>query len=206
MMTVLNDPRALLTRAVDQIAAVIDGISPDQAGLPTPCRSWDVATLLGHLLEDVRYFSARASGERTDPPGAAAVAPDADWAADFRKASDGLLALWRDAGDLTATFELPGIGEVPARFPVDQQIAEFAVHAWDLATATGQDVELDPEIAQTALDWGRTALRPQFRGSEDEGRAFGPQVDAAEDAPVYERLAAFFGRPSLGRPGLGRNS
>jgi uncharacterized protein (TIGR03086 family) len=193
-MTVDADPRELLARALAQTGDVIGAITPDQLGLPTPCRSWDVATLLGHLPEDMRYFTARAAGEQADPPGAAAVAPDADWAADFRTGADGLLAVWRGAGDLSGTIELPGMGEVPARFPVDQQIAEFAMHAWDLATATGQRVELDAAVGQNALNWAQATLKPQFRGSEADGRAFGPEVDVAGDAPVYQRLAAFFGR------------
>ena len=76
---------------------------------------------------------------------------------------------------------------------VDQQIAELAVHGWDLAVATGQSTPLDTEVGDTALTWARTALQPQFRGSEDEGKAFGPEVDVPEDAPLYDRLAGFFG-------------
>ena len=42
------------------------------------------------------------------------------------------------------------------------------MHGWDLATATGQPTDLDPEVGQLALDWGRENLKPQFRG--DPGR------------------------------------
>jgi hypothetical protein len=37
-------------------------------------------------------------------------------------------------------------------------------------------------------------LRPQFRGDEVSGMAFGPEVQVSDDAPVEDRLAAFFGR------------
>jgi len=37
-----------------------------------------------------------------------------------------------------------------------------------MATATGQPTDLDPEVGQLALDWGREHLKPQFRG--DPGR------------------------------------
>jgi hypothetical protein len=37
-------------------------------------------------------------------------------------------------------------------------------------------------------------LKPQFRGDEESGRAFGPKVPVPDDAPLYDRLAAFFGR------------
>jgi len=63
------------------------------------------------------------------------------------------------------------------------------VHAWDLAQATGQSTELGLELAEDALAWGRENLKPQFRG-----QAFGPEISVAQNAPVYDRLAGFFGR------------
>jgi uncharacterized protein (TIGR03086 family) len=75
-----------------------------------------------------------------------------------------------------------------------QQIAEFAVHSWDLARATGQGVQFPAEACEAALLWARTALRPQFRGDEASGMAFGPEVQVPDDAAAQDRLAAFFGR------------
>jgi hypothetical protein len=54
--------------------------------------------------------------------------------------------------------------------------------------------DLDPEVGQLALDWGRENLKPEFRGDEASGRSFGPEVAVAADAPLYDRLAGFFGR------------
>jgi len=72
------------------------------------------------------------------------------------------------------------------------QITELATHDWDLAKATGQvPAELDPALAEHALRWSRGMLRPEFRGP---GKAFGVEVPVAEDAPVYDRLAGWFGR------------
>ena len=45
-----------------------------------------------------------------------------------------------------------------------------------------------------ALAWGRETLKPEFRGDEDSGKAFGPEVAVPSDSPSYTRLAAFFGR------------
>lgn len=67
-------------------------------------------------------------------------------------------------------------------------------NGWDVATATGQPTDLDPEVGQLALDWGRENLKPQFRGDEADGHAFGTEIPVAEDAPLYDRLAGFFGR------------
>ena len=81
------------------------------------------------------------------------------------------------------------MGELPVTFMVGQHLADVAVHAWDLAMATHQSTKLDPEVAKVALDWARGALKPEYRG-----QAFGAEVEVPENAPIYERLAGFFGR------------
>ena len=100
---------------------------------------------------------------------------------------------WQREGALDGTVRLP-FGEVPATWLVNQQIADLAVHGWDIARATGQSTDLDPELGQVALAWARENLQPQFRGAEGSGRAFGPEVPVPDSAPLYDRLAAFFGR------------
>ncbi|RKR92405.1 uncharacterized protein (TIGR03086 family) [Micromonospora pisi] len=192
-MTADHEPLALLASALDQVGEVLAGVGDEQQDLPTPCRSWTVAQLGDHLIHDLHQFTLAAAGGAPDwskpaPP----VTGDRSVA--FRKAAADLLDAWRKAGALTGTITLPGMGEVPARFPVDQQTAEFAMHAWDLARATGQSTDLDPEVGQSSLDWVRRTLQPHFRAEVIDGGAFGPEVPIAEDAPLYDRLAAFAGR------------
>jgi hypothetical protein len=69
-------------------------------------------------------------------------------------------------------IDLP-IGRVPKSFVASQQIAEFAVHTWDLATATGQRADFPAEACDAALAWARSALLPQFRGERHGVRARG---------------------------------
>ncbi|MFI6761863.1 TIGR03086 family metal-binding protein [Micromonospora sp. NPDC050417] len=193
MTTTDHEPLALLTSALDQVGEVLAGVGDEQQDLPTPCRSWTVAQLGDHMVHDLLQFTLAATGGTPDwsepsPPVAG------DRAAAFRKGAADLLDAWRKAGDLTGTMTLPGMGEVPARFPLDQQTAEFAVHAWDLARATGQSTDLDPQVGQASLDWIQRTLQPHFRAKEIDGGAFGPEVPIADDAPLYDRLAAFAGR------------
>ena len=191
-MTATTDVLGLLEQALDQTADVLDGIAPDQEDQPTPCRSWDVATLADHVVYDLTRFAASARGEKVDwstpaPP------VGGDWGRAFRAQAPALLQTWRDAGDLDQTRTL-GQAELPLSFLVHQQLAEFATHAWDVATATGQKVAWNDQVGEAALAWARTALQPAMRGDEASGKTFGPEVEIPDDAPVYDRLAAFFGR------------
>ena len=81
------------------------------------------------------------------------------------------------------------LGDLPATWVINQHLADMAVHGWDIARATGQSTDLDTGVAQTALEWARGALKPELRGT-----AFGPEVEVPASAPVYDRLAGFFGR------------
>jgi uncharacterized protein (TIGR03086 family) len=177
-MTATADPIEQLANALSQVSVLIDGIRPDQVDAPTPCASWDVATLASHVVHDLDQFTATASGEEVDW---SAPAPplSGSWVGQFDEKADALMTAWRHHGASDA---------------ISMQIAELAVHAWDLARATDQHVSLDPSVAQTGLAWMQSMLQPQFRGSEDEGKSFGPEVPAPNDAPVYDRLVAFSGR------------
>jgi uncharacterized protein (TIGR03086 family) len=197
-MTSDTDTVALLERALDQTAGLIAATEPGQAGLATPCAGWDVRALVCHLVGPaMRNFLAAARDETIDWE-APAGEIGGDWAAAFRDRAAPLRAAWRGA-DLDRPVSGPG-GEAPLRARADQQITELAVHDWDLAKATGQVLAgLDPAPAEHALAWSRQMLRPEFRGPD---RHVGVEVPVADDAPVYDRLAGWFGRdPGWTSPG-----
>ena len=190
-MTGASEPIARLSRALDQTGALIARVRPEQATLPTPCRAWDVRALVNHVVQDVRQFTAMVGGAEWEQHDTDVI--DDDWLGVYRAAAGALLAAWQREGALDGTVQLP-FGAVPAAWCVNQQIADLAVHGWDIARVTGQSTDLDPDLGQVALAWARQNLQPQFRGEEGSGRAFGPEVPVPESAPLYDRLAAFFGR------------
>jgi uncharacterized protein (TIGR03086 family) len=185
-------PLQLLARALDQAGQLVAGTGPDQSALPTPCRSWSVHQLVAHLVRDVGNFATAAGGGQPDYSRPLADLSE-DWSADLAAARGELDRAW-SAADLESN--VPGMGgaEVPLVSRADQQIAELAVHSWDLARATAQGEDLDPAVAEHGLRWGKRNLAPQFRGAEGEGKAFGEEVIVPDDAPPYERLAGWFGR------------
>jgi uncharacterized protein (TIGR03086 family) len=149
----------LLARTLAQTEAIVARVRPEQAALPTPCASWDVRALVNHVVHDVQQFTVTVHGGNWDPQDTDVIGDD--WAGAYREAAASLLAAWRRPGALEQTVKLTG-GEFPATWRVGQQIADLAVHGWDIAKATG--------------------------------RAFGPEVAVAADAPLYDRLAGFWGR------------
>ena len=187
-----KSPVELLIVALHENYQVIERIQPEQLDNPTPCESWTVRDLLDHLLTDLQMFGQRAAF------GNPSVVPKptlgGDWLRQFRIGSDVLIDHWRQAGDLSGTMELPGIGEVPKSFPINQQLAEFSVHTWDLANATGQSTQLDEDVAEAGLSCVSAMLRPDFRGAEADGKFFGPEQPVSANAPAVDRLAAFVGR------------
>ena len=48
----MSDPLALRSRALDQTGAIVARVRPEQAAMPTPCRSWDVRALVNHVVYD----------------------------------------------------------------------------------------------------------------------------------------------------------
>jgi uncharacterized protein (TIGR03083 family) len=161
----------VLERTLDQAHTVILAVTDDQLTRPTPCEDWDVGQLIAHLALGPGNMLEMARGGSPDW----SAVPDRvdDPAGTFRRGADELASHFRETDD-----------------SADWQIAEFAVHTWDLATATGQPVEaLDPAAAERGLAFMSQVMKPEMRGN-----AFGPEREPAGGASAYERIAAFAGR------------
>ena len=184
----MNDPRVNFSRAVTQTESVIAAVRPDQAALPTPCTEWDVRTLVSHMAGGVRRIAL--IGEGAD---ALSLPPFADlghdWAAAYRAAARRATAAWADDAKLDKLFTVPW-GKVPGRVAVAGYIREVVAHGWDLAAATGQPTELDPELGAFALEVSRRSLPADARA----GIPFGEVTLAPAGAGVYAQLAAWLGR------------
>jgi uncharacterized protein (TIGR03086 family) len=176
--TTVTESVRVLIHALDQAGDVLDQVHPDDVLRPTPCEGWDVSVLADHLVATPARFLTMMRGEEVDW----STEPshlEHSWGPEFRNHADDLLHAWH---------ELEGDPPIPAQW----QVAELAVHTWDLATALGHPVErLDPEVAETALAFMRASLRPELRGE-----VFGPEQPAPPGAGPYALLAAFAGRVS----------
>jgi uncharacterized protein (TIGR03086 family) len=177
-------------KGMDAADRVIRDITPDQYGAPTPCDEWDVRELVNHLVFGNWMFARAASGERVrvDDDDLPDMVGD-DPATAFRDSADAAVAAWRSPGAIEQVCHLP-FADLPGSAAMRIHFKDVVVHTWDLARATGQDDELDPELASAALEISRTVVNDEMR----ELGAFGPAVDVDDEAPVHHQLVGFLGR------------
>jgi uncharacterized protein (TIGR03086 family) len=190
-MTQMTDPREFHHRAMAQTEAIVAAVRPDQLTLPTPCSEYDVRALLSHIVGGLNRIAT--VGEGGD--GLAVVprvdgVPDDGWPAVYAAARARTTAAWADDAMLDALVEVPW-GKVPGRIALSGYVQEILTHGWDLARATGQPAELDPELASWVLAVAQRILPPEPRGGEIP---FGPVLPAPAGAGPYAQLAAWLGR------------
>ena len=165
-MTPNTDPRELHQRAMAQTEAIVAAVTPSQLTLPTPCAEYDVRALLSHMIGGLTRHAV--TGEGGD---GLAVSPHVDgipddgWLAAYHAARLRVTAAWADDAKLDALVEVPW-GKVPGRGALSGYVQETLAHGWDLAKATGQPTELDPELAAWTLAISQRILPPEPRGGD----------------------------------------
>lgn len=201
-----EDPRGAFATAVATAGHLVSRVDPDRYGDPTPCDDMDVRTLLGHLVMVLRRVAC--AGRAEDPmtwPDEVTAVPGDDWTAAWYAAAHEVQREWTDAARLTRATPLPW-DTVTGAAALGVYLSEITVHTWDLATATGLDVDWDDhvvELAEIAIHeqipvadrepiWEATkAQLPDDFPWEDP---FGPAVQVPDDAAPIERLVAWNGR------------
>jgi uncharacterized protein (TIGR03086 family) len=166
------DDIALLRRAVDDASRLFDGVGEDQLDLPTSCPDFTVRQLIAHLAEGMEMFAAASDGS----------APEADPA--WKTAGDHVVAAFERPGALDGNIELP-YGEFPAIVGLQQALGETAIHASDVARATGQPL-VDTEVYESVF----RVVTPDWRVES----VLGPEVPCPDGAPLLDRVQAFAGR------------
>lgn len=185
-----TDPRPGYRAALDWVAGLAAAVRPDQLDLPTPCTEYDVRALLGHLIGTVRRAVAIAEGRSPfDVPTAVTDVADHDLAGTYAQDAKRALDAWADEARLDSTVTVPW-GQVPGRGAVGAYTNETLVHGWDLAVATGQDSEADPQLAAAILAVAQRAIPAEPRGGHVP---FAPPVEPALGAGPTERLANWSG-------------
>ncbi|WP_314253680.1 TIGR03086 family metal-binding protein [Streptomyces sp. DSM 40907] len=183
----------LLDQAYAALRAAVAGVPADGWDRPTPCAQWNVTQVLQHAAGDQLAYAARLTGG----PGPAEdpFAPSGALAGPPAGLLDPALAAAAEAfagvapGDAEVAVPLPPFS-VPAETAVGAAALDAAVHAWDIAVATGRPPGLTDALA-AALRPAADVLAEPLRGFA-YGPAF-PLAPGADDGAAA-RLLAFLGR------------
>lgn len=184
-----------LDEARTMLRAAVAGVPPGGWTGPTPCTEWNVTQVLQHAaLDQMAWGSAVSEGPM---PGENPFAPSG-------RLDQAPLTFADRALDATAvawTAVTEGSGQVPTPLPQGPMAPalasgaaalDAAIHAWDIAVATGQGSPLSPELARSLTPVARSIVEP-LRSFGAYAQALDPQPDA-DDAAV---LLCYLGR----RPG-----
>ncbi len=194
--SILDDPRPLFAAAVATATATINSVTDDQLSRPTPCRAFDVAALLDHLvLVAPRVASlGRGTPDFTASDGGTAGWSVSEMASAWNRDITEAERAWEDPESLTRTITLPW-ATMPGDGVLRMYLSELSVHTWDLARATGQRPAWDGGAVAAALTFMETALPPEIRGEADDDEVpFAPVVPTPDGAPAIDRLVAWCGR------------
>jgi uncharacterized protein (TIGR03086 family) len=181
------DALAQLDVIVPGLQRLVAGTTTEQLDLPTPCTEWRVRDLFGHLAVGATTFAAVVRGE--EPAADVSAGPDPIISATTQAALADIDEAFRGPGALERSVVTP-FGEMPGDAFARLLCFDMLMHSWDLATATGQSLEVPDELVAEVDGFARAALTADLRGPG----TFGPEVAPGSDAPALERLVAFSGR------------
>lgn len=184
------DPRPYYRRALYWVTSLLDGVQPNGLDSPTPCSEFDVRNLAGHLVATVeRARVIGEGGEVFSVPHVVTGVADGEWVAAYTAAVEKMWPVWEPDAMLQHEVSAPW-GSIPGSAALWGYLNETLVHGWDLAVATGQPAEADPEVAGAVLAIAELIIPDQPRGGQVP---FAPAVEPARDAGPTERLANWSG-------------
>ncbi|MBM3940129.1 MAG: TIGR03086 family protein [SAR202 cluster bacterium] len=174
---------ALYEDAVKQTRGFVAAVRPEQLRLATPCTEWNVQKLLDHIVELPGFYAGILTGRRPT-----LIAPGSGSLETFDSATTTLIQTSKQPGVLARKFSSPQGSMSGAQFLLSAFL-DMLIHGWDLAYATGQDTDLDPDLVDAAYE----LFAPHMEGLRPSG-AFGVEVPVAPNAGRQDRLLAIMGR------------
>jgi len=170
-------------------SAVVDGADPASWDNPAPVEGWTARDVVDHLVEWLP--SLLAAGSDVVLPEGPKVADDP--AAAWAHHRDAVQAFLDDPASQDRIITNQHFGSMPVPVAIDRfYTADVFLHAWDLAKATGQQIDLGEERCAATLA-GMEPLDDLLRNSGQ----YGPRVEVPEDASAQDKLMGFIGRDPL---------
>ncbi|GGM65720.1 TIGR03086 family metal-binding protein [Dactylosporangium sucinum] len=183
----------ILDEAHRALRTVVAGVRDGGWERPTPCTQWNVTQVLQHAAGDQLGFAATITGsgwpayDPFAPDGHLNGADPADFAGSaMRAAAAAWATIPQDATD--APTPLPQ-GRMAGWLGAGACALDAAVHAWDIAVATGQPSPLTPELARDLLVVARELVEPLRQWG-----AYAAVVSGADSDDEVDELLRYLGR------------
>jgi uncharacterized protein (TIGR03086 family) len=180
-----------LERSHSALREAVLGVPDDGWSLPTPCETWTVTQVFQHAVGDQQAYAAVLSGSGfpTEDPFAPSGRLDDVPAALLEPALGAAAAAFSavQPGAVAVSVPLPG-GPFPAAVAVGACGLDAAVHAWDIAVATGQASPMDDELAAELLPVARAIVEPL------RGFAYAPALAPVSSDRPSDELLRYLGR------------
>ncbi|MFC0627803.1 TIGR03086 family metal-binding protein [Kribbella deserti] len=189
---------ALMPAAAELTTQVVAGVNPEQLDGPTPCPEFDVRTLVNHLGQWTGDRAEKAARKQQPPPldesydAIAAHGGLTEWAKVYDEKARAAGRAWAEPSASEGETGLSGEGKMPASMVAGMVFAEYLLHGWDLAVATGQPFEPEPPVAEELLNQLQA-----FAEMARQGGVFGPKVDVPPTASPFHQALALAGRNPL---------
>ncbi|MFH8488851.1 TIGR03086 family metal-binding protein [Streptomyces longisporoflavus] len=153
----------LLDSAHAALRTAVLGVPDGHWERPTPCAEWNVTQVLQHAAGDqLGYASALTGGPGPAenpfaPSGKLTDSPEAL----LEPALAAAAGAWARVDETAQEVRVPiPPGTLPPALGVGACALDAAVHAWDIAVATGQRPPLSDELAAPLLDVARQIIEP----------------------------------------------
>jgi uncharacterized protein (TIGR03086 family) len=184
-----------LEPAAQRMADLVRGVPDELLDAPTPCPAYTLGDLLDHIGGAALAFTGAArkeTGETTSkgPSGDASRLGDG-WRERIPRDLAALAQAWRDPEAWTGMTQAGGL-ELPGGVAGLVALDELVIHSWDVARATGQEYEPDPDSLEAVRGFVAQFSEPGQEAAR-EG-LFGPVVDVPDDAPMLDRVIGLTGR------------
>ena len=171
----------------NEFGRLVDGTAPEQLDADTPFTEFTVRGVINHVIGGATMFAAAFEHGAVPDDELGKIMGDMvgdDPSVAYAAASARVQAAYHAPGALDGMVTLP-FGEMPREAALGIGVFDVGVHAWDLAQATGQTLELSEDL----LALGRTMDLGQYRGV-----MLAEEVIVVETAPARDRLVAASGR------------
>jgi uncharacterized protein (TIGR03086 family) len=177
-------------RSLDHARRAVAGVGDDQWEQLSDCEPWSVRELVNHVVTG-NYWAAELGSGLTIEAVGDRLDGDVLGTDPVRVYDDSSLVA-------AAVFRAPGAmeqpcavsyGPVPGSVYCGHRFLDVLIHGWDVATSTGQDTTLDPELVEACF----AVIEPQMDMLAASGM-FGNRIDVPEADGRQAQLLGLLGR------------